>query len=79
MSLVDAAHGKVTALGTRAKNAIAAFLELMDGLRVDAAEATNAITGLPPAAFDSSRTLVVAGPEVWAIVAVVRGRHSVGF
>ena len=60
-ALVDAAHGKVTALGTRAKNAIAAFLELMDGLRVDAAEATNAITGLPDIGVVVSRILDATG------------------
>ena len=60
-ALVDAAHGKVTALGTRAKNAIAAFLELMDGLRADAAEATNAITGLPDIGVVVSRILDATG------------------
>lgn len=60
-ALVDAAHGKVTALGTRAKNAIAAFLELMDGLRTDAAEATNAITGLPDIGVVVSRILDATG------------------
>lgn len=60
-ALVDAAHGKVTALGTRAKNAIAAFLELMDGLRADAAEATNAITGLPDIGVVVSRLLDATG------------------
>jgi putative ATP-dependent DNA helicase pcrA len=60
-ALVDAAHGKVTALGTRAKNAIAAFLELMDSLRADAAEATNAITGLPDIGVVVSRILDATG------------------
>ena len=60
-ALVDAAHGKVTALGARAKNAIAAFLELMDGLRADAAEATNAITGLPDIGVVVSRILDATG------------------
>ena len=60
-ALVDAAHGKVTALGTRAKNAIAAFLELMDGLRADATEATNAITGLPDIGVVVSRILDATG------------------
>lgn len=60
-ALVDAAHGKVTALGTRAKNAIAAFLELMDGLRADAAEAANAITGLPDIGVVVSRILDATG------------------
>ena len=60
-ALVDAAHGKVTALGTRAKNAIAAFLELMDGLRADAAEAINAITGLPDIGVVVSRILDATG------------------
>ena len=60
-ALIDAAHGKVTALGTRAKNAIAAFLELMDGLRADAAEATNAITGLPDIGVVVSRILDATG------------------
>lgn len=60
-ALVDAAHGKVTALGTRAKNVIAAFLELMDGLRADAAEATNAITGLPDIGVVVSRILDATG------------------
>ena len=60
-ALVDAAYGKVTALGTRAKNAIAAFLELMDGLRADAAEATNAITGLPDIGVVVSRILDATG------------------
>jgi len=60
-ALVDAAHGKVTALGTRVKNAIAAFLELMDGLRADAAEATNAITGLPDIGVVVSRILDATG------------------
>ena len=60
-ALVDAAHGKVTALGTRAKNAIAAFLELMDDLRADAAEATNDITGLPDIGVVVSRILDATG------------------
>ena len=60
-ALVDAAHGKVTALGTRAKNAIAAFLALMDGLRADATEATNAITGLPDIGVVVSRILDATG------------------
>lgn len=60
-ALDDAATGKVTALGTRARKAIAGFTELMANLRTEAAEAINDITGLPDIGVVVSRILDATG------------------
>lgn len=46
-ALADAAQGKVSMLGARGRNAIARFVEMMEGLRAQAQNLVNEETGLP--------------------------------
>ncbi|MGD7001884.1 DNA helicase PcrA [Corynebacterium halotolerans] len=46
-ALVDAAAGQVDLLGARGRNSVVKFNELMDGLRSEAVELKNEITGMP--------------------------------
>ncbi|WP_448854204.1 UvrD-helicase domain-containing protein [Corynebacterium frankenforstense] len=46
-ALRDAAEGKISMLGSRGRNAIGRFVELMDGLRAEAEQLVDPDTGLP--------------------------------
>ncbi|MDU0478152.1 3'-5' exonuclease [Staphylococcus chromogenes] len=46
-ALIDAAAGEVNLLGGRGRNAVAKFVEMMDGLRASAAQRVDEVTGLP--------------------------------
>lgn len=60
-ALVDAAAGKVDMLASRGKNAIAGFVELMDGLRREMPEMRNEATGMPDLGQLVSRILDATG------------------
>ena len=60
-ALIDAANGKVSMLGTRAKNAVAKFVDMMDGLRFIAQTSINEDTNLPDLGAIVSSILDVTG------------------
>ncbi|WP_297590447.1 DNA helicase PcrA [uncultured Corynebacterium sp.] len=60
-ALIDAAAGKVDMLASRGKNAIAGFVELMDGLRKEMPEMRNEVTGMPDLGQLVSRILDATG------------------
>ena len=60
-ALIDAANGKVSMLGTRAKNAVAKFVDMMDGLRFIAQTSINEDTNLPDLGAIVSSILDVSG------------------
>ena len=60
-ALVDAAAGNVDMIKSRGKNAIAGFVELMDGLRNEMPEMRNEVTGMPDLGQLVSRILDVTG------------------
>jgi len=60
-ALIDAANGKVSMLGTRAKNAVAKFADMMDGLRFIAQTSINEDTNLPDLGAIVSSILDVTG------------------
>ena len=60
-ALIDAANGKVSMLGTRAKNAVAKFVDMMDGLRFIAQTSINEDTNLPDLGTIVSSILDVTG------------------
>lgn len=60
-ALSDAAEGKVSMLHARGKNAIARFVELMDGLRFQMAELVDGDTGLADIGELINRVLDVTG------------------
>ena len=60
-ALSDAANGKVSMLGTRAKNAVAKFVDMMDGLRFIAQTSINEDTNLPDLGAIVSSILDVTG------------------
>ena len=56
-----AAEGKVDMLATRAKNAVAGFVEMMDGLRTATPDLLNEVTGQPDLGELISRVLDATG------------------
>ena len=60
-ALIDAANGKVSMLGTRAKNAVAKFVDMMDGLRFIEQTSINEDTNLPDLGAIVSSILDVTG------------------
>ena len=56
-----AAEGKVDMLATRAKNAVAGFVEMMDGLRAATPDLLNEVTGQPDLGELISRVLDATG------------------
>ena len=60
-ALVDAASGNVDMIKSRGKNAIAGFVELMDGLRKEMPEMRNEVTGMPDLGQLVSRILDATG------------------
>ena len=60
-ALIDAANGKVSMLGTRAKNAVAKFVDMMDGLHFIAQTSINEDTNLPDLGAIVSSILDVTG------------------
>ena len=60
-SLVDASLGNVDMLGARARNAIAGFVEMMDGVRAEMPQMVNEATGMPDLGQLVARILEVTG------------------
>lgn len=60
-ALVDAAAGEVSMLAARSTNAIAGFVELIDGLRAELPEMKNEVTGMPDLGQLVNRILEVTG------------------
>ena len=60
-SLSDARAGSVDMLGSRAKNAISGFVDMMDGLRAEMPQMVNEATGMPDLGQLVTRILEVTG------------------
>ena len=60
-ALAAAAAGEVDAVSSRSRNAIAGFVELIDGLRAEIPELTNEVTGMPDLGALVSRILDATG------------------
>lgn len=60
-ALADAAAGKVDMLGARGRNSVVKFTELLDGLRRDAGELKNEVTGMPDIGEMINRILDATG------------------
>lgn len=60
-ALIDASNGEISMLGSRAKNAVAGFVELMANLRSESNELVNDVTGLPDIGAVVSRILDATG------------------
>ncbi|WP_066530385.1 DNA helicase PcrA [Corynebacterium bouchesdurhonense] len=60
-ALVDASLGNVDMLGARARNAIAGFVEMMDGVRAEMPQMVNEATGMPDLGQLVARILEVIG------------------